>query len=166
VARILLVDDEQDIRDMFAQALTRAGHKVEVAASAKEAMELATKRTFDVAVIDFVLPGKRGLDLLQELRKSRPFLRSVIISGQIDHDVLDASDLEKQLKDRIAADRYLPKPTRFEDLQAAIEELMAPSTKGDWKELAANAAAAQSVRSKEVKDMDRAMRKARKRPDK
>jgi DNA-binding NtrC family response regulator len=166
VARILLVDDEKDIRDMFAQALTRIGHTVEVAASANEAIELTARKTFDVAVIDFVLPGKRGLDLLQELRKSRPFLRSIIISGQIDHDVFDAADLEKQLKDRIAADRYLAKPTRFEDLQAAIEEVMAPTTKGDWKEIAANAAAAQSVRSKEIKDLDRAMRKARKRPDK
>ena len=166
MAVILLVDDEQDIRDMVGQALTRLGHKVELAGSASEAAALVAKKTFDLAIIDYVLPGKRGLDLLQDLRKVNPFLRSIIMSGQIDHDVVDAADLEKQLKERIAADRYLAKPTRLEDLTAAINEVMAPTAAGDWQKMAANAVAAQTVRSKEVKDMDRVMRKAKKRREK
>jgi DNA-binding response OmpR family regulator len=166
VARILLVDDEQDIRDMFARALERIGHKVDTAASAPEAIALASKKDYDVAIIDYVLPGKRGLDLLQELRKAHPFLRSIIISGQIDHDVFDAADLEQKLKDRTAADRYLPKPARLDDLTAAIETVMAPMTAGDWQQMAANAVASQAVKAKEVKEMDQALRKARKKRSK
>jgi DNA-binding response OmpR family regulator len=147
---------------MLVQALERNGHRVETAASAAEATALASKKDYDVAIIDYVLPGKRGLDLLQDLRKAQPFLRSIIISGQIDHDVFDAADLERQLKDRIAADRYLPKPARIDDLTAAIEAVMAPTTAGDWQTMAANAVASQSVKAKEVKEMDQALRKAKK----
>src|SRR5450759_2913230 len=121
MARILLVDDEKDIRDMFFDALKLHGHQVDVAASAEEAMKHAASRSYEVAVIDYVLPDKRGLDLLQDLRGRQPFLRSSIISGQIDHDVLDAGELEKKLKERIAADRYLPKPTSVEGLVQAID---------------------------------------------
>src|SRR6266571_4939644 len=116
MARILLVDDELDVRNMFVDALKLKGHNVDAAASADEAMKLAAKQSYEVAVIDYVLPGKRGLDLLQDLRGNQKFLRSIIISGQIDHDVLDAAALEKQLKERIAADRYLPKPTSIDSL--------------------------------------------------
>ena len=166
VARILLVDDEEDIRDMLSQALELADHKVDTAASATAAVALAARKDYDVAIIDYVLPGKRGLDLLQELRSAHPFLRSFIISGQIDHDVYDAADLERQLKDRIAADRYLPKPARIEDLLAAIEAVMAPATAGDWQRMAANVVASQTVKAKEVKEMDKALRKAKKKPGK
>jgi DNA-binding response OmpR family regulator len=115
-------------------------------------------------VIDYVLPDKRGLDLLQDLRRRQPFLRSIIISGQIDHDVLNAGELEKTLKERIAADRYLTKPTDIETLVRAIDEVLKPAAAGDWKQMASDAVAAQDVRKKHVKEMDRALLKARKKP--
>ncbi|MGC2518681.1 MAG: response regulator [Burkholderiales bacterium] len=162
MARVLLVDDEKDIRDMFLDALKLHGHQVDVAASAEEAMKRAANRSYDVAIIDYVLPDKRGLDLLQELRRRQSFLRAIIISGQIDHDVLDAGELERQLKERIAADRYLPKPTSIDSLVRAIEDVLKPTAAGDWKQMAAAAVAAQGVKTKHVKDMDRALHKARK----
>ncbi len=164
MARILLVDDEEDIRNMLLAALKRRGHKVEVAASADEATKLASNRNYDVAVIDYVLPGKRGLDLLQELRRHQPFIKSIIISGQIDHDILDSGELEKQLKERVAADRYLPKPTSIESLERAIDEILRPAADGNWQKMAADAIAAKKVKSRHVKDMDRTLRKARKKP--
>jgi DNA-binding response OmpR family regulator len=163
VARLLLVDDEEDERNMFRDALRLRGHEVDVAASAAEALVLARSTTgYDVAIIDYVLPGKRGLDLLQELRELNPFLRSIIISGQIDHDALDAGDLEKQLRDRIAADRYLPKPTTMDSLAAAIDEVLQPAREGNWKRMATDAVATQDVKTKDVREMDRTLRKNRK----
>jgi DNA-binding NtrC family response regulator len=166
LARILLIDDEEDIRNMLLAALKRKGHKVDVAASADEATKLAASRDYDIAVIDYVLPGKRGLELLHELRGRQPFLRSIIISGQIDHDVLDAGEVEKQLSERIAADRYLPKPTTIEGLERAIQEISQPAADGNWQRMAADALAAKKVKGKHVKDMERTLRKARKTPPK
>jgi DNA-binding NtrC family response regulator len=149
---------------MLLAALKRKGHKVDIAASAEEATKLAASRNYDIAVIDYVLPGKRGLDLLHEMRRRHPFLKSIIISGQIDHDVLDAGEVEKQLSERIAADRYLPKPTTIESLERAIQEISKPAEDGNWQKMAADAVAAKRVKGKHVKDMDRALRKARRKP--
>jgi DNA-binding NtrC family response regulator len=162
MARILLVDDEPDIRTMLVDALKLRGHTIDAAAGADAALKLAAKNNYEVAVIDYVLPGKRGLDLLQDLRKLQPFLRSIIISGQVDHDVLSAADLEKQLKERIAADRYLPKPTNVDDLTRVIAEILQPAAQGNWQQLAADAVAAKAVKGKSVKEMDKKLRKANK----
>jgi DNA-binding response OmpR family regulator len=166
MARILLVDDEPDIRKLLAEALALKGHHVDVAASADEASSLAATESYEVAIIDYVLPGKRGLDLLKDLRVRQPFLRSIIISGQIDHDILNASDLEKQLQERIVADRYLPKPASIESLVNAIREVLEPSESGDWQKMAANAAASTKVKSKDVRELDKALRQAQKKPEK
>src|SRR5258705_8405355 len=136
MARLLLVDDEADIREMLRDGLVRLGPPVDLAGTADEALRLAETAVYDVAIIDYVLPGKRGLDLLQDLRKANHFLRSIIISGQIDHDTLSASELERQLQDRIAADKYLAKPTSFPVLQAAILEVLSASEQGNWQKMA------------------------------
>lgn len=160
--RLLLVDDEEDIRNMLRDALVLRGHEVDVAASATAALDLAKTTTYDVAIIDYVLPGKRGLDLLHELRTGQPFLRSIIISGQIDHDTIDAKAVEAQLKERIAADRYLPKPASVESLAAAIDQVLEPTREGNWKRMAADAVATQNVRAKDVRAADKTLKKHRK----
>jgi len=166
MARILVVEDEADIRNMLRDALSLAGHEVDVAESSAQAMELAKDKAYDVCVIDYVLPGMRGLDLLRELHKLNPFTHSVIMSGQIDHDALDATELERQLKERIAVDRYLPKPVSGPDLLRAIEELSRPGAEVDWKKVARDATAKQKVKSKDVRAMDRDLKKRRKKPNK
>jgi DNA-binding response OmpR family regulator len=162
MARVLIVDDEQDVRQMMHDALRLRGHVVDVAASPDEAIGLASNNSYEVAIIDYVLPGKRGLELLHELRKRDPFLRAIIISGQIDHDVLDSSTLERELKERVAADRYLAKPAMIEDLERAIQEVLRPSAAGSWQQMASDAVAAHEVKRKQVQDMDRKLRKAKK----
>lgn len=162
MARILLVDDEEDVRVALAEALTLAGHHVDTAASASEALSLADSTTYSVAVIDYVLPGKKGLDLLHSLRAKDPFIRSIIISGQIDHDVLDAAEVEKQLRNQIAADRYLSKPTSVSNLLSSIEEVLQSSSAGDWQQMAEHAVSAHAVTKKKVGEADRNLRAIRK----
>jgi len=70
--------------------------------------------------------------------------------------------LEKQLKERIAADRYLPKPTNIDDLTRVIAEILKPAAQGNWQQLAADALAAKAVKGKNVKEMDKKLRKAKK----
>jgi DNA-binding response OmpR family regulator len=166
MARILLVEDEEDIRNMLRDALTLAGHEVDPAGSSAEALALAGDNPYEIAVIDYVLPGMRGLDLLRELHRVHPFMRSIIMSGQIDHDDLDADELEKQLRDRLAADRYLPKPVPGPDLLRAVNELSREGTAVDWKKVAGDAIGTQKVKAKEVRAMDRTLKKLRRKPRK
>jgi CheY-like chemotaxis protein len=166
MAQILIVDDEADIREMLRDALLLHGHEIDLAESSDAAIALAKEKPFDIAVIDYVLPGMRGLDLLVELHKLNPFLRAIIISGQIDHDDLNANELEQQLKERIAADRYLPKPVSGPDLLHAIDDLYQPGAKIDWKKVAGDAVATQKVKSKDVRALDRTMKKSRRKPTK
>jgi CheY-like chemotaxis protein len=162
MAKLLVVDDEPDVRHMLRDNLRLQGHEVDIAASAAEALKMATATAYDLAIIDYVLPGMRGLELLHQLHKINRFMRSVIISGQLDHDVLEADDLEKQLKEKISADRYLAKPVGSEALQRAVEELCKPSMEGDWKKLASDARDAGKVTVKEVRSLDRKLSKTQK----
>ena len=164
MARILIVDDELDVRNMLRDALTLRGHHVDATDKAATALDLAAATAYDIAIIDYVLPDLRGLDLLHRLHKKQPFMRSIVISGQIDHDVLDARELEKKLKDRVAADRYLPKPVSVDNLVQTISEVLEGVTGNnvDWKKVASDASATWAVRAKDLKEMNRTLNKNRK----
>ncbi len=163
MARVLVVDDEDIVREPLRIALETRGYHVDLAQNAAQALQIEKTRQHDVAVIDFVLPGKRGLDLLRGLRQINPFIRSIIISGQIDHDEIDSQELERQLKARVEADRYLAKPIPIEKLVEAIADLCAPlaGTSVDWKKVAADAAAASKIKAKDFREMDKVLRKNR-----
>ncbi|MEI7850212.1 MAG: transporter substrate-binding domain-containing protein [Kiritimatiellales bacterium] len=87
--RILLVEDDAGMRNMFIQILESAGYKPVVAASAEEALELFKEQQgdFDLLFSDIVMPGKDGIELADLLRKESPGLPVVLCSGyQNQHD--------------------------------------------------------------------------------
>ena len=63
---ILVVDDEADLRRLIVEHLTLEGFDVESASSAEDAAEKMTRTAYDVVVTDLVLPGKSGVDLLED----------------------------------------------------------------------------------------------------
>lgn len=166
--RVLLVDDEADIRSVLSEGLRLHGYTVDTANAADEALALARHTGYDVAIVDFVLPGTRGLELTHELRKHSPFLRTIIISGQIDHGVIDPREVQKQLEEEIAADRYLAKPVSVQSVVEALAELTAELNRGDidWKGLATRVAASKKVKAANVRQMDETLAKKRKKREK
>ena len=68
-ASILVVDDEEIMREILDALLTREGHQVRLASSGEEGLELARAQTFDAAIVDVMMPGLDGIATLQELRK-------------------------------------------------------------------------------------------------
>ena len=68
-ARILVVDDESDIRSLLDEILTEEGYEVAVAGNASEARQILSGIMFDLLIIDIMKPGETGLEFLQELRK-------------------------------------------------------------------------------------------------
>jgi DNA-binding NtrC family response regulator len=68
-ASILVIDDEEIMREILEALLTRQGYQVRLASSGEEGLELARTHTFDAAVVDVMMPGLDGIATLQELRK-------------------------------------------------------------------------------------------------
>jgi len=69
--RILLVDDDAFLRDMYATKFSEDGHEVQVAKSGEDALEILRTSEFDVLLLDVVMPGISGVELLTEIKKGK-----------------------------------------------------------------------------------------------
>ena len=114
--RVLLVEDEEVVRNFAARALKRQGYKVLEAASGVEALEVMEKNKgkIDIVVSDVVMPEMDGPTLLKELRKTNPDLKIIFVSGY-PNDAFKAA-----LGDENFA--FLPKPFSLPQLAAKVKE--------------------------------------------
>lgn len=83
MARVLIVDDEEEIRILYERIVSEMGHEVSVAASVEEARPLVlSEKALDVCLIDRVLPGgEDGLDVLKLVKTNQPTCQSILVSG-------------------------------------------------------------------------------------
>lgn len=110
---VLLVDDDEEFLRSVSPALERRGMRVATAHSASEALRRVGESPPQVAVVDVVMPGLDGLELLQRLRAGDPFLQVIILTGKP-----RVGDVRKGLME--GAFDYLIKPSRVEDLARVI----------------------------------------------
>ena len=89
--KILVVDDEPNIRTMFQDVLERSGYQVTTAGSGAEALELARNERFDLAFLDIKMPGLNGVETLQALKQLNPEVNVVMITGYASEDLVAAS---------------------------------------------------------------------------
>ncbi len=82
--KILLVDDDAFLRDMYATKFGEKGHKVEVAETGEIALDFIDKTTFDVVLLDMVMPGMSGVEFLNEIKKRKldKVPQSIVLSNQ------------------------------------------------------------------------------------
>lgn len=106
---LLIVDDDDRIRDLLKQYLAREGHSVTTAADAAAARKLFQTFSFDLAVFDIMMPGEDGLSLLKALRDEGNETPVMLLTARG-----QASDRIEGL--RLGADDYLPKPFEPEEL--------------------------------------------------
>jgi CheY-like chemotaxis protein len=111
------------------------GFQVTPARSGKEALSICEEHSFDVVVLDFIMPGLDGVELLARIRKLRPLIRAVILSGQID-DTITEKEVAKRLRESVEADTFLAKPVSCETLVSTITHLLTADPSTDWQELA------------------------------
>jgi DNA-binding NtrC family response regulator len=117
MARILVVDDERQIRDIVTAVLSAHGHAVIAVESAAQALQAVTEHHPDLTVCDLMLPDINGVELLRQLRERRPQIGCIFMTayGSI-RSAVDAI--------RAGADEYLTKPFDNDDLLLAIERLI------------------------------------------
>jgi two-component system copper resistance phosphate regulon response regulator CusR len=117
VARVLVVEDEAKVAGALSEGLTGEGYDVVVAATGEEGFFLASEQTFDLIVLDVMLPGRDGFEVLRALRKRSLGVPVLILTAR------DA------IEDRVVgldhgADDYLVKPFAFAELLARIRALL------------------------------------------
>ena len=88
---ILLVDDEPDFSAGLCDILGELSYDVAVASDGLSALELARVQPFDVAVVDYRLPGMNGVELMAQLRRAQPPARTVLLSAYVSHEVAAAA---------------------------------------------------------------------------
>ena len=110
---IVLVEDNDDLRELTADALRQHGHRVTALSCSEELEDKARGVAADLFLIDLNLPGEDGLSLSRRIRQVQPLVGIYIVSAR--------SDLDDRLQGYdCGADLYLPKPVPFEELLAAI----------------------------------------------
>jgi len=78
---ILVIDDEEVMREILESLLTQEGYRVKLATSGQEGLEIAGREPVDLAIVDVMLPDRSGIDILDELKKSDPELVVVMITA-------------------------------------------------------------------------------------
>jgi two-component system response regulator PhoP len=114
---ILIVEDEQRLRENLCERLRSEGHVVEVAADGEEGLYYGQEYPLDLAVIDIGLPKLSGLELIRRLRAGNRHFPILVLTAR------------RAWQDKVAgletgADDYLVKPFRFEELQARMNALL------------------------------------------
>jgi DNA-binding response OmpR family regulator len=119
MARLLLVEDEAHIASGLSFNLKLEGHELTVAADGLVAQTLLMeeKRTYDLLILDLMLPGMSGLELCRTLRRSGNFTPILMLTAK-----REESDKVHGL--RMGADDYLTKPFNLEELLARVEALL------------------------------------------
>ena len=114
---ILVVDDERNIRRSLEMILSGEGYRVRCAASGQEALDAVGEENVHVVLLDIVLPGMNGIEVLKSLRKNRPDLAVVMISGH--GTVQDAV-----MATRLGAYDFLEKPLSREKVLLTISHAL------------------------------------------
>jgi CheY-like chemotaxis protein len=120
VDRILLCEDQQALRELMRAALADGDYEIAEAADGHESLRLARELRPDLVVLDMVLPGRSGLDVLTELRRDPSLARTRVVLCTA-HKVSLAGDGGSGL----GADRCVEKPFSPRELAQVIEELLA-----------------------------------------
>jgi two-component system response regulator MprA len=111
--RVLVLDDDDQIRATLRRALLYGGYEVALAATGEEALQAALEAAPDLAVLDVVLPGIDGLEVCRRLREDRPDLPIIFLTARD-----SVQDRVKGLD--IGADDYVVKPFAMEELLARV----------------------------------------------
>jgi len=129
--RILTVEDDAAIRRGIADALTFAGYEIIQAADGDQGLHDAVTREYDLLLLDMVLPGKSGLEILREVRNTKPTLPVIILSAL-------GEERDRVSGLRLGADDYVVKPFSVEELLARIDAVLrrSPARPTDVSELA------------------------------
>jgi DNA-binding response OmpR family regulator len=114
--RILVADDDRNIADLVRMYLAKAGYDVDVAADGDQTERLLKERQYDLLVLDIMMPGQDGLQIIRHLRR-RSELPVIFLSAR-------SSDIDKVAGLQLGADDYVTKPFNPTELVARVQSVL------------------------------------------
>ena len=120
MARVLIVDDEEAIRDLIKEVLVAQGHEFELAANGAEAFDILRKKKVDLAIVDRNMPGMTGIEVVQLIRQN-PNTKALKVL------MCTASSVTKEIDEAFnaGADDYILKPLSFPALLGKVTKALA-----------------------------------------
>ncbi|KXG42835.1 response regulator transcription factor [Tepidibacillus decaturensis] len=115
--RILVVDDEPSIVTLVKFNLEKSGYSVEVASDGGQAVELCMKVPYDLMILDIMLPGLDGIEVLKELRKNQMEIPVILLTAKDE-------EFDKVLGLELGADDYMTKPFSTRELIARVKAVL------------------------------------------
>jgi len=116
---ILIIDDEQVIRDVFLSILRHYGYRVHEASNGRQGVEFYARHRdeIDLVIVDVMMPGMDGIATIRELRKINPAVKALVVSGMLDNDRLDHNGDLRNVE-------LLRKPVMAETLLGKVTSLL------------------------------------------
>lgn len=122
--RILIVDDDADIRDLLADFLVRYGFEVTTAADGRDLRDRLAQEDIDLVVLDVMMPGEDGLSLCKSLRAAGQTVPVIMLTAM-------GEEVDRIIGLEVGADDYLPKPFNPRELAARIRAVLRRATAPD-----------------------------------
>ena len=117
MSQILVVDDDQTLHELIEGALKSEGHILQHAFNGREGLEMLRRETFDLALIDYVMPEMDGGEFLDELRRDHPTLKAVMITAFGTPEAVLVA-MRKRVCD------FIIKPFSISDLKVAVSSVL------------------------------------------
>lgn len=116
--KILIVEDKNGLRKVLKELLKRLDYDVVEAENGKSGLNILKNETVDLVIMDHVMPGMSGIEMLFEL-KDRADIKKIMMTGQV---VISKKDSFKDLATKFGAGHVLHKPFKLNELVLAIED--------------------------------------------
>jgi DNA-binding response OmpR family regulator len=117
-ARILVVEDDVDLRETLGRALSREGYQVSFAGDGSEAVSVVKQRPYDLVIVDLVMPRMGGIKMLEELRSLGLTIPTIVITAFGDRFLY-------QRAMELGASEFLMKPVKLVEVYRAVRSVLA-----------------------------------------
>ncbi len=115
--RLLIVDDEDDLRELLSQVLSNSGYEIQTASDGAQALSVLKSATFDVVLLDIQMPKVDGIQVLKHLKSHKPQTKTIVLTGY--------ADLRNAMEAReFGAKDFISKPYKLEDVLSTIERVL------------------------------------------
>lgn len=123
MARILVAEDERAVREFVLRALSQKGHQVRAVEDGLQALDALEQESFDLLLTDIVMPGMDGIALALKLRRDKPDLRILLMSGY-------AAERQRAHNLDALMHRVVAKPFTLRDLCGAVDDVLSGGAAG------------------------------------
>ena len=124
MSRILVIDDNTSMREAVCEMLQQAGYDTISVESGRQAAQIHRSDPVDLIITDLFMPDTDGLEIIYQFRHEFPNVKIIAVSGGGSRGLVELLSVAKKM----GAQRALMKPFSWEDLLAAVQELLAPPT--------------------------------------